>query len=69
MAARAATEPVRREGLATIEEACQFLNLSRSTLYHLMNAGRLSFVSIGRARRIPRSALSKFVKRLIADAK
>lgn len=45
------------EGLATVAEASDFLSLSRSTLYNLMDAGNLPYVKLGRARRIPRRSL------------
>lgn len=45
------------DGLVTVREAAAFLNLSRSTLYALMEQGRLPYTRIGRARRIPRRAL------------
>ena len=44
-------------GLLTIRQASEFLQLSRSTLYELMNRGELPFVRIRTARRIPRAAL------------
>ncbi|HXQ20086.1 MAG TPA: helix-turn-helix domain-containing protein [Candidatus Acidoferrales bacterium] len=46
-----------QDGLAGVREAAQFLGLSRSTIYALMESGELSYVKIGRARRIPRRAL------------
>ena len=45
------------DGLVTVREAMAFLRLSRSTLYSLMDKGRLRYVRIGRTRRIPRRAL------------
>ncbi len=45
------------EGLLTVQEAAQFLRVSRSKLYALMDAGELQFVKLGRSRRIPRRAL------------
>ena len=55
-------ESLVADGLMTVTEAAGFLSLSRSTLYTLMDSGRLPYVRIvcnGRraARRIPRKAL------------
>lgn len=44
-------------GLMSVEEAARFLSVSRSTLYELMESGRLVYVKLGRARRIPRRAV------------
>ena len=41
----------------TIQEAAEFLSVSRSKLYELMDNGELIFVKLGRSRRIPRRAL------------
>lgn len=45
------------DGLMTVSDAVAFLRLSRSTVYGLMDAGKLTYVRIGRARRIPRRAV------------
>lgn len=45
------------EGLVSVKEAAQFLALSRSTLYELMERGALIYTKLGRARRIPKRAL------------
>ncbi len=45
------------DGLVTVQEAAQFLSISRSKLYELMDNGELTFVKLGRSRRIPRRAL------------
>ena len=45
------------DGLVTVQEAAQFLSISRSKLYDLMDNGELVFVKLGRSRRIPRRAL------------
>lgn len=46
-----------RDGLDSLQEAADFLGMSQAMLYKLMRDGRLSYVKIGRARRIPRNAL------------
>jgi len=47
------------DGLMTIAEVVAFLRLSRSTVYGLMDTGKLACVRFGRARRIPRLAVVK----------
>ena len=48
------------EGLMTVRKAAEFLGLSRSTVYALMESGELPFAKIGKARRIPRRAVAEF---------
>jgi len=48
------------DGLMDVHEAARFLSLSRSTIYVLMDEGRLPFAKIGRSRRIPRRAVIEF---------
>lgn len=45
------------DGLLTVAEASEFIRLGRSTLYTLMDSGKLGYVKIGAARRIPKRAL------------
>lgn len=45
------------EGLLSVSDAAEFLQISRAKLYLLMEAGQLHYVKLGRARRIPRRAL------------
>ena len=55
---KTAVEPsIVADGLVNVSQAAQFLALSRSKVYRLMDAGQLRFVKIGTARRIPRSSL------------
>ncbi len=51
------------DGLVNVSEAAEFLRLSRSTVYTLMDQGQLAFVKIGRSRRIPRRALIELAAR------
>jgi excisionase family DNA binding protein len=39
------------------EEYQQYVNVSRSTVYHLLRCHRLPHVSVGRQKRIPKSVL------------
>jgi excisionase family DNA binding protein len=45
------------DGLLTVRECAEFLHLSRSKVYELMNAGILCYAKLGRSRRIPRRAV------------
>ena len=49
------------DGCFTIEEAVRFSGLGRSFLYEQMKAGRLPYIKIGNARRVPRRALQRFL--------
>lgn len=51
------------DGFAAVSEACEFLRLSRSTVYALMDAGQLRYARFGRARRIPRKAMVEYAER------
>jgi excisionase family DNA binding protein len=53
------------EGLASIRQGEQFLAVSRSTLYALMDQGKLPYAKIGKSRRIPWKALREFVQRCL----
>lgn len=46
-----------RDGLMTVAETVAFLRVSRSTVYALMEQGRLPYTHICRTRRIPRRAI------------
>jgi len=50
--------------LYTVGEAADLLNLSRAHVYNYVLAGDLRSVTLGRARRIPASAIAEFVERL-----
>lgn len=51
------SEDLVADGLVGNPEAGEFLSVSRSKLYELMDSGDLPFVKLGRSRRIPRRAL------------
>ena len=51
-----------KEGLAKIEDACQFLAVGRSTVYDAIKAGRLPAVSVMTDCRIPWPALHDLAK-------
>ena len=50
-------EMMVQEGLVTIEAAREFLDISRTSLYRLIDNGTLPTVKLIGARRIPRRAL------------
>jgi excisionase family DNA binding protein len=61
----------RRESLAgagfmEVMEAAEFLSLSRSKIYELMDAEELAFARFGRARRISRQSLLEYAQRQLA---
>ncbi|MDE3725241.1 MULTISPECIES: helix-turn-helix domain-containing protein [unclassified Nocardiopsis] len=56
------------QALYTVEDATEVLRLSRAELYEQMSAGRLRFVKVGRARRIPANAITEFVALLEKEA-
>jgi excisionase family DNA binding protein len=53
------------DGLLTVKECAEFLHLSRSKIYELMDAGELCFAKLGRSRRIPRRAVIALAAREI----
>lgn len=57
-----------QEGFATIREAESYLSVSRSTLYQLMDAGRLVYAKIGKSRRIPWQVLRQFGQECLVKA-
>ena len=47
------------EGLMRVPEAARFLSVSRAHVYSLMDRGELPWVKLGRARSIPRAAVTR----------
>lgn len=54
---------VLTDGLLTIEQTQAMLAVSRSTVYALMDRGELAYVQLGRARRVPRRAVTLLLER------
>lgn len=50
--------------LFSANEACTFLNISRSSLYILLKEKKLRSVRIGRSRRIPLDEITRFIDAL-----
>jgi len=57
------SEELVADGLLTVRECAEFLHLSRSKIYELMDAGELCFAKLGRSRRIPRRAVIELAAR------
>ena len=54
--------------LYTPEQAADVLAVGRTTVYGLLTDGAIRSVKIGRARRIPASAVKDYVDRLTKEA-
>ena len=63
-----APRPVRDDHLLTMEEAAEWLRVSRWSVYALINSNQLRTVKIGRRRLVTPAALRKCVARLDEDA-
>jgi len=55
--------------LLTIKEACEYLNLSRATIYKLIKEGKLTPIKIGRSTRLDKSDLDAFVESMKKETK
>lgn len=53
--------------LLTVAESATYLGISRSLLYSYVLRGEIPSIKIGRARRIPVTALDEFIARELAD--
>ncbi len=51
------------EGFLTVRQAREFLSVSNTTFYQLMNDQEIPYVTFGRNRRIPRVGLQRFLDR------
>ena len=56
------------EGLLTVEEAADWLRVSRWSVYNLIRGGQLRTIKIGRRRLVTRAALAECVELLAKDA-
>lgn len=52
-----------QDGFTGVEGAREFLGVSRSTLYKLMDSGELPYAKFGKCRKVPRRALSEYAAR------
>jgi len=53
--------------LLRAEEAAQLLSLGRSTIFQMLATGELPAVRVGRAVRVPRAALERWVRERSGD--
>jgi excisionase family DNA binding protein len=56
------------EGFADVHEAAEFLSMSRSSVYKLMESGDLEYAKFGKARRIPRRGLREYAARCLVSS-
>lgn len=52
-----------------VPEVQRRLRLARSSVYALMDRGELAYVRFGRARRIPRSSLEEYIRKVTVPAR
>jgi excisionase family DNA binding protein len=50
-------------GFVEVNDAAEFLSVSRVTIYKLMDSGELAYAKFGRSRRIPKRALHEYAAR------
>jgi excisionase family DNA binding protein len=62
-------QAVIADGAMSIRKAVQFTGFSRSFLYEMMEDGRLPYIKIGRARRIPKRALLDLLQQALVVSK
>jgi excisionase family DNA binding protein len=55
--------PEPAPALVTIKQAARILNLGRSTIYQLIDAGEIDTVHFGRSHRIPLRSLTQLIAR------
>ncbi len=53
--------------LLTVAEAALVMGVSRALLYQKVMSGEIPSIKIGRARRIPATAIDEFIARELAD--
>jgi excisionase family DNA binding protein len=63
MSQTATKDSTTRCGLARIDEACNFLAMSRAAVYAFMDKNELKYVKLGKSRRIPWSELEALIER------
>jgi excisionase family DNA binding protein len=53
--------PGSQERLLTVKEVAGRLSIGRTTVYDLIGRGEIAAIKIGRARRVPSSAVDRFI--------
>jgi excisionase family DNA binding protein len=66
---RSRTEETPRALLVNVRQAAEILSLSRSSIYLLVDAGKLTPIRIGRSVRFSVGHLEDFVGHLIAESR
>lgn len=56
-----------RQLLYTTSQAAEMLSIGRTSVYELINSGRLQSVKIGACRRVPAIAISDYVASLVDE--
>ncbi len=56
------------DGFATVEEAADYLGLSRATVYKLMEIGHLPYAKFSKSRRLPWKAMREYAARCMVGA-
>ena len=59
---------VERSGLLTVQEAAEYLKVSKDTIYHWTFKGMLPVVKLGRLSRYRRSDLDEFINKGLKGA-
>jgi excisionase family DNA binding protein len=54
---------MKKSGFMSVSEVCNFLGLSRPTVYAMMDRKELASIKIGAVHRIPRRAVERLVER------
>ena len=62
------TDEPPRPLLLTVRQAAQTLSIGRTTVYELIAEGELGVIHIGRAVRVPVTAVTEFVDRRVTAA-
>jgi excisionase family DNA binding protein len=60
--------PITADGLMSVREAAEFLQVCVATVYNLCERGDLPYCKIASARRIPRRALIELAERNLIGA-
>ncbi len=56
------------QGLLSVRDACERLDVHKATLYRSMARGELQFVTVGKRRRFTEEQLERYLYRRQADA-
>jgi excisionase family DNA binding protein len=57
-----------KKGLATVPDVADYLKVSRSKVYQMMDAGELRFVKLGGSRRVRWEDVDELVRQNTCDA-